>query len=218
MGVQAIRDLIEQAKKVELQSKHLQKQISEQIERLHHTIELPEDNACQSVIQFVVEYIDHVPDFMEALYTASQEVDIQEFIYPVLDIAEENFLAIISLNEPLTGLDVLLDKAYFAHRMIEEVNDQYLEKTGSTLIPMNMTWSNLIIHSILGEPFANELDKVVEEAVKHMMRSRGIYSRGQFESFNNMRNPDRWIEIWTQFDCLSQKTDIELNFKACSNS
>ena len=214
MDVRGIRDLIKETKTIESKSKHLQKQISEQMGRLHHTIELPEDNACESIIRFVVEYIDHVPDFIEALYKASEEVGIQRFIFPFLDIAEENFLAIVTLNEPLTGLDVLLDKAYFAHRLIEEVNDQFLQKTGSTLIPMNMTWSNLIIHSILGEPFANELDKVVEETVKHIMRSQGIYSKDQFESFTNMRNPERWIEIWTEFSCLSQRTDIELNFTA----
>lgn len=216
MGVQAIRDLIEQTKKIESESKHLQKQVCEQMEQLHHTIELPEDNACESVIQFIVEYIDHVPDFIEALYSASEEVGIQQFVFPFLTIAEENFLAITSLNEPLTGLDVLLNKAYFAHRLIEEVNDQYLQKTGSTLIPMSMTWSNLIIHSILGEPFANELDKIVEETVKHMMRSQGIYSQSRFENFMDMRNPERWIEIWTQFNCLSQRTNIELNFTASS--
>ena len=216
MDVRAIRDLIEQAKKIELESKHLQKQICEQMERLHHTIELPEENASESVIQFVVEYIDHVPDFLETLYTGSEEVGIQKFIYPVLDIAEENFLATIFLDEPLTGLDVLLDKAYFAHRMIEEVNDQYLEKTGSTLVPMNMTWSNLMIHSILGEPFANELDKVVEDTVKYLMRSRGVYNQSQFENFTNMRNPERWVEIWTRFNSLSQRTDVELNFTANS--
>lgn len=216
MDVRAIRGLIEQTKTIESESKHLQKLVCEQMERLHHTIELPEDNACESVIRFVVEYIDHVPDFIEALYSASEEVGIQRFIFPFLNIAEENFLAIVTLNEPLTGLDVLLDKAYFAHRLIEEVNDQYLQKAGSTLIPMNMTWSNLIIHSVLGEPFANELDKVVEETVNHMMRSQGIYSQSQFESFTSMRNPERWIEIWTQFNCLSQRTDIELNFTACS--
>ena len=216
MDVRAVRDLIERTKIIESQSKHLQQLICDQMERLHHTIELPEDDACESVIRFVVEYIDHVPEFIEALYSASEEVGIQTFIFPFLDIAKENFLAIVTQNDPLNGLDALLDKAYFAHRLIEEVNDQYLQKTGSTLIPMNMTWSNLIIHSILGEPFANQLDKVVEETVKHMMWTQGIYNQSQFESFTNMRNPERWIEIWTQFNCLSQKTDIELNFTACS--
>lgn len=214
MDVQAIRDLILETKEIESNSRHLQTLICDQMERLHHSIELPEDNACESVFRFVVEYIDHVPDFIEALCKASKEVGIEPFIFPFLDIAEENFLAIVTLNEPLTGLDVLLDKAYFAHRLIEEVNDQFLQKTGSALIPMNMTWSNLIIHSILGEPFANDLDKVVEETVKHMMRSQGIYSKSQFENFTSMRNPERWIEIWTEFNDLSQRTDIELNFTA----
>ena len=212
MDVQAIRDLIEKTKKAESESGHLQKQICEQMEQLHHSIELPEDNATETITQFVVEYIDHVPDFLEALYNASNEAGISSFIYPFLDIAAENFLSPIFRDDLLSGQDILLDKAYFAHRLIEEVNDQYLLKTGSTLIPMNMTWSNLIIHSILGEPFANELDKIIEQTVRQMMGSQAIYNEQLFQSFTELRSPEEWINTWSQWNCLFQSTDIELRF------
>ena len=214
MEVQAIRDLIHRAKVIESKSRHLRKQIYDQMEQLHHTIELPEENACNTVFNFVDEYIDHVPVFLEGLYKASAQAGIESFIYPFLDIAEENFLSPVTQDQRLVGLDVLLDKAYFTHRLIEELNDNYLTKTGSSLIPMNMTWSNLIVHSILGEPFANDLDVIIEQTVNQMMRSQAIYNKELFDGFVHMRNPEEWINLWTEWGCLSQKLDIELKFTA----
>ena len=212
MEVQAIRDLIHQAKRFESENKHLRKLIYDQMEQLHHTIELPEENACNTVVNFVVEYIDHAPVFIEGLYQASAQTGIESFIYPFLDIAEENFLSPVTQDQGLAGLDVLLDKAYFTHRLIEELNDRYLIKTGSALIPMNMTWSNLIVHSILREPFANDLDTIIEQTVQQMMRSQTIYNKQLFDGFVNMRNPEEWINLWTEWEGLSKKLDIELKF------
>ena len=212
MDVQAIRQLIIQVKELEAQSRHLQKLISDRIEQLHRTIELPDDNACETLLIFTMDYIDHVPDFLEAINEASRQVGIHRFISPLLDIAEENFMT--ARDQPVSGLDLLLDKAYFAHRLIEEVNDQYLVKTGSTLIPMNMTWANLIVHSILGEKFANALDVIVDKTVDQMMRSQAIYHEDKFREFIHDRSAEEWIRIWSRWNCLSNNLGIELKFTA----
>lgn len=212
MDVQAIRQLIIRIKELEAQNRHLQKLISDQIKQLHRTIELPDDNACETLLIFTMDYIDHVPDFLEALNEASRQVGIHRFISPFLDIAEENFMA--ARDQPVFGLDLLLDKAFFAHRVIEEVNDQYLVKTGSTLIPMNKTWANLIVHSILGEKFANELDVIVDKTVDQMMRSQAIYHEEKFSEFIHDRSAEEWIRIWSRWNCLSNNLGIELKFTA----
>ena len=215
MDVQAIRQLIIQVKERELQSRHLQKLITDQIEQLHRTIELPDKNVLETLLIFTIDYIDHVPDFLEALNEASLQVGIHRFISPFLDIAEENFMA-ITRDQPVSGLDLLLDKAYFAHRLIEEVNDQYLVKTGSTLIPMNMTWANLIVHSILGEEFANQLDEIVDDTVDKMMRSQAIYHEQKFREFVQDRSAEEWIRIWSRWNCLSNNLGIELKFTSAA--
>lgn len=51
----------------------------------------------------------------------------------------------------------LMGSAY-AHRLIEEINDRYLLETGQIFIPSDMTTANLIMHQLIGEPFANQLD------------------------------------------------------------
>ncbi|MFK0571633.1 hypothetical protein [Endozoicomonas sp.] len=216
MDVQVIRHLIGRVKELEAQSGHLQKLIDDQIEQIHHSIELPEENACETLLIFTMDYIDHVPDFLEALAEASREAGIHSFIAPFLDIAEENFLSALTQDQPVNGLDLLLDKAYFAHRLIEEVNDQYLIKTGSTLIPMNMTWANLIIHSILDESFANELDVIADKTVDQMMRSQAIYHQERFMEFIHDRNSEEWIRIWSRWNCLSSNLGIELKFTSAA--
>ncbi len=216
MNVQAIRDLINRARELEAENGHLRKQICEQMEQLHHTIELPEDDPCNTLLLFVNDYINHVPEFMDALCIASKEAGISDFIFPFLDIAEENFLSPVNQSEPLTGLDVLLDKAYFAHRLIEEVNDQYLTKAGSTLIPMNMIWANLIVHSILGEPFSIELDDIVEQTAQQMMRSHSIYNEERYREFIEQRCPEQWVETWSRWSCLSNDLGIELKFTSAA--
>lgn len=216
MDVQAIRHLIDQAKKHEAQSMHLSLLMEEQLNQLHHTIELPEQNACDTLQKFVAEYIDHVPDFLKALEKASEELSIEDFIYPFLDIIEENFMAPILQSRSDVGLYEILEKSYFAHRLTEEVNDHYLGKTGSTLIPMNMTWPNLIIHAILGENFGNELDSIVEQTVRYMMRSQAVFNPDKFQQFISKRNPEEWVNAWSKWNCMSQQMGVDLKFTSAA--
>ena len=210
MDVQKIRTCIALMKVQETNNKHLQSLICAQTDLLHHTIELPKDNANETLQSFATDYIDHVPDFIEAFYSAAEAADIQQFITPFLQIAAENFIS--PATGSLQGLDVLLHRAYFAHRLIEEVNDHYLVKTGSTLIPMNMTWANLIIHSIIGDSFANELDGAVDKTVSEMMRSPTVFQEERFREFIRNRNTEQWIAAWAHCNCLSNNLGVELKF------
>ena len=216
MDVQAISDLIDHAKKHEAQSMHLSALVEKQLNQLHHTIDLPEENACETLLKFVAEYIDHVPDFLRALEKASEELGIEGFIYPFLDIINENFMAPVLQSRSDVDMYELLEKSYFAHRLIEEVNDTYLAKTGSTLIPMNMTWPNLIIHAILGEEFGNELDSIVEQTVRHMMRSQTIFNPDKFQLFISQRDPEEWVNAWSKWNCMSHQMGIDLKFTSAA--
>ena len=216
MDVQAISDLIDHAKEHETQSMHLSTLVDKQLNQLHHTIELPEHDACETLLKFVAEYIDHVPDFLRALENASEELDIEDFIYPFLGIIEENFMAPILQSRTDIGMYELLEKSYFAHRLIEEVNDTYLTKTGSTLIPMNMTWPNLIVHAILGENFGNDLDSIVEQTVRYMMRSQAVFNPEKFQQFITGRDPEEWVNTWSKWNCMSHQMGVDLKFTSAA--
>lgn len=216
MDVQAISSLIDCAKDHEIQSQHLSSLVAAQLDDLHHTIELPDENGSDSLMRFVLEYIDHVSDFLKALERASSELSIEPFIYPFLDIIEENFMAPILQSRTDVGLYEILEKSYFAHRLVEEVNDAYLAKTGCTLIPMDMTWPNLIVHAILGEKFGNELDSIVEQTVKHMMRSKTVFNAELFNQFVEHRDPEEWVEAWSKWQCPGHQMGVDLKFTSAA--
>jgi hypothetical protein len=46
---------------------------------------------------------------------------------------------------------------YLAHRLLEELNDVLNASYHCPVIPEDMTRSNLIVHHIIGEPFANNM-------------------------------------------------------------
>ena len=217
MNVQAICNLIRHACEQELVNGHLRQLLNDQIERLHHTIDLPEENPIDTLHQFISDYIAHVPEFLETLFEASKEAGISCFINPFLAIAEENFLSPVYQGDLHTGLDALINKAYFAHRLIEEVNDSYMVQTGTALIPLNMTWANLIIHAILGEQFANKLDTVIEQSVKQIMSSQNVYDSGRFNTFTNERDPEQWINTWSRWKSLSLNATVDLKFTSTTS-
>lgn len=212
MDVQAICDLIDQARKREAQSMHLCSLVSSQLDKLHHTIELPDDDACETILKFVAEYIDHVPDFLKALERSSKELDIESVINPFMDIIEENFMAPILQSRTDVCMYELLEKSYFSHRLIEEVNDTYLTKTGKPLIPMNMTCPNLIIHAIIGDKFGNELDSIVELTVHYIMRAQTAFSPENIQQLLTKHDPKEWLNVWSKWNGQSNQIGIDLKF------
>lgn len=63
------------------------------------------------------------------------------------------------------GLIGVLDKAYFGHRLWEEFHDRLRLKAGVPLIQWDLNLANLIVHSLIGEDYANRLDMVVMEVI-----------------------------------------------------
>ena len=201
MNVESIRELIRSANELEQKNHYLQKLINSQ--PLHHTIVLSDHNAHESLLTFARDYINSVPDVVAALGDVSRAAGIAGFIEPLLNIAVENFTV------DLSGLDQLLDKAYFAHRLIEEAADFYSNKTGSSLIPPEMTQANLIIHAILGEAFANRLDSAVDDIVSQLIRSQPV-SHEQIRDVISRSGAQQWVRIWSELNGVTKNLGIEL--------
>ena len=201
MNVENIRQLIHRANELEQKNHYLQKLIESQ--SLHHAIVLADHHAPECLLAFAKDYIQSVPDVLAALDDVSRAAGIAGFIEPLLTIAMENFAIVPS------GLDQLLDKAYFTHRLIEEAADFYSNKTGSSLIPPEMTQANLIIHNLLGETFANRLDSIVDDIVSHLIRSQPV-SHEQIREVINHSDVQQWARIWSELNGAAKNLGIEL--------
>ncbi|WP_033887380.1 hypothetical protein, partial [Pseudomonas aeruginosa] len=169
MNTAALRELIQQAHLSEARHGHLADLIASRLPRLHRTIQPQGENTEDILTRFVHAYVEQVPDLLDAANSVAREAGIEERIKPVLKVAEQFFLTPPALLAGHDGLDALLDEAYLAHRLVEEVNDRYIAHFGQALIPLDTTVANLVAHQLIGEPFANRLDEAVHHAVENML-------------------------------------------------
>ncbi|UTA47913.1 hypothetical protein L1F30_17380 [Simiduia sp. 21SJ11W-1] len=216
-----IRAAIAQAVETEGAGGLFLKVLRKNFDKLHSAIALmgqdgqPLDTP-DNLLAFVVAYIRHVPDFMDAVNKIGELHNIQTVTTPFLRIIGDFFLSPPELVEGHTGLDALLDEAYLAHRIIEEVNDHLIARFGIPLAPMDMTSANLVVHSLIGEPFANDLDHAVQYSVEMlMMRGKPLDQQlgsDAFKKYVGKHQQQGWGEELKLFPCLASDLSVELHF------
>lgn len=218
-GVQyilTIRLSIKKARQHEEQTHALESYLEEKVANLHHCIKLPSQHKAKALVHFVIRYIEHVPDFIEALTELSKKAGIYDSTRNFLDIAEDYFLRPPELIQEHNGLHALIDEAYLAHRLLEEINDRLMMDIGSPLAPMDMTLSNIIIHELLGEEFANQLDLAVHYAVESLFESKVLLSNPKFRAYIHHYTDQPWDNHLQQWPCLAGDSSIELDLSTRS--
>ncbi len=209
MNTAALRQLIQRAHQHEATTGQLARQLDAQLERLHPSIRLPVEDAQGVLERFVSAYIDQVPELLDAADAVACEVGITAQIKPVLKIAEEYFLQPQALLNGHDGLDGLLDEAYLAHRLIEEMNDRYIRQFGQALIPMDTTVANLIAHQLIGEEFANQLDDAVHQTVEGMLNP-SRFDPQLLQAYREQLDDPQVTAAWQNWPCLSRHLGVEL--------
>lgn len=209
MNTAALRQLIQRAHQHEATTGQLARQLDAQLERLHPSIRLPVEDAQGVLERFVAAYIDQVPELLDAADAVAREVGITAQIKPVLKIAEEYFLQPQALLNGHDGLDGLLDEAYLAHRLIEEMNDRYIRQFGQALIPMDTTVANLIAHQLIGEEFANQLDDAVHLTVEGMLNP-SHFDPQLLQAYREQLDDPQVVAAWQSWPCLSRHLGVEL--------
>ena len=209
MNTPALRELIQRAHQHEAGSGQLARQLQSQLGRLHPSIRLPHTDALGVLARFVAAYIEQVPDVLEAASQVAHEAGIEAQVTPVLKVAEQFFLQPPTLMAGHEGLDGLLDEAYLAHRLVEEVNDRYSAHLGQPLIPLDTTVANLIAHQLIGEPFANQLDEAVHHAVDGML-DEASFNQGSVRAYRERLSDPHTEAAWRRWPCLSRQLGVEL--------
>ncbi len=105
-----------------------------------------------------------------------------------------------------------MDEAYLAHRLLEEINDRFMMRAGMPLIPMDTAMSNLIVHALIGEPFANELDEAVQHTVERTMLKESVYESPAFKAFIEAHKDTRWQGELQNWPSLTDKLPVNLQF------
>ena len=210
MKTHAIRELIAKARLHEEQSSALARFLSNKIPELHRAIKLPATGAGKALTEFVIAYIEQVPDVLEAAAEVAREAGIEDVINPVLMISEHLLLQPLDSEEAREGLVSWLGEAYLAHRLVEEVNDRYITHLGRPLIPLDTTRANLIAHYLIGEAFANPLDRTVEATLKEMITAID-FQPASVQTFRERLSSPNIHNAWQRWPCMSRTLGIDLN-------
>ncbi|MDO3387738.1 hypothetical protein QWI17_17980 [Gilvimarinus sp. SDUM040013] len=206
-----IRDIIESATERQGETASLVECLALRAPQLHNAISLPADSAPLLLADFVVRYIEHVPDFIEAIYEIACDAGLIKEVQPLLSIATDYFLKPPDLLAEHSPLESLLDEAYLAHRLLEEINDRFIQHCGQPLVPMDTTRANLIAHELIGEPFANELDQAVLFSAE-LLLSEYSFTGAAFEHFFERHKKNGWSVELSRWPCLAADRAIFLNF------
>jgi len=207
-----IRHAIKLAKANESEAAQLRPLIEAQMSRLHGAIQLPQQRPVDALVDFVMRYVDHVPNCIDALTGLTKAAGIYDYTSIFLTIAEEFFLEPPEVVADRCGMVALMDEAYLAHRLIEEVNDRIIGHCGIPLAPMDMTQANLVVHELIGEPFANELDFVVHYSTELHMEKENLMDNPAFHRFVEERKENGWSTEISRWPCLAEDLAISLTF------
>jgi len=204
MGTNTIRSVIAAARLKETQTRALLGDFSRQLPQLRERLLLPEDNAAAQLVNFVEQYIEYVPVFIDNVTRISKNLGLYRYISPFLYMAEDFFLAPPEQLEQEVGLRAILDEAFLAQRLIEEVNDLHIRHYQRPLLPLDMTRANIIVHHLIGDQLANSLDALVEHTVQRLVVREHLFQ--QNPPLPEQMSPERWRDL----PCLSRDADVDL--------
>ncbi len=84
---------------------------------------------------------------------------------------------------------------------------------GIPLAPMDMTMSNIIIHELLGEEFANQLDLAVHYAIESYFNSEEFAEDPAFLRYVEMRRKDGWQDTLARWPCLAGDSAVSISLE-----
>lgn len=118
----------------------------------------------ESLRQMLTHYVQLLPVLTEDFHRCCQHPQLQAPVNRLTTIICEFFEA-IDPQRLKYGLIGVIDKAYFGHRLFEEFHDRLRLQAGQPMIQWDMALANLIVHSLIGDEYANRLDMAVMEVI-----------------------------------------------------
>jgi hypothetical protein len=128
------------------------------------------------LFQFSLEYIETAPRLIHAVGTCARDAGHECLFTPFLNAATRFFTHPSVLLSHYIGLDGLLVSAYLCHRLMEDMYENNHSFRRSQLMDLEATRANLLVHELIGEPFANELDDAVAITVRQIAGSPDYYN------------------------------------------
>jgi len=209
--VARIRAMVEYARDCEDCRRPFFESLEARIQYLHSAIKLPEKDPANELLNFVIHYVEQVSDFVEAITDITHDAGIYQEVKPLLKIACDYFLNPPSIVRSSGYINALLEEAYLAHRLLEEVNDRFISQCGIPLVPMDVTRANIIAHELIGEPFANELDQAVLFSAE-LLLDKHRFKGEKVQHYVTQHKRYGWGSELDRWPCLTRDLDIDVRF------
>lgn len=207
MTPQAVLEIIDQARRQEARSGAFLRQMKEKAARLPGSVVVDGYQPATSLFQFAVEYIEMAPRLVECVDACAREAGITELFQPFIDAAIRYFTQPSVLLVRYDGLDGLLIRAYLCHRLMEEMHDNNRSIRASELIDLEATRANLLVHELIGEPFANELDDAITVTVLQIAGTPDYYNL-DLDPFVDQVNNQAWDWMRQYWENLLERNHI----------
>ena len=204
MDTVTIRQTIAVAIRHEEQTGLLASYFKARARHLHSAIRLNTRDSASALLLFTRRYIEHVPEFIDALRVLSEQNGNDLSMEEAFKAIQLLFISPPGLLKGYRGLALLLCQAYLSHRLVEEINEQLLPEYDRLLIPMDMTRSNLVAHHIIGEPFANQLDKLAE--------ARGEVAANNILACSDSLSSNLTVVDLSSWPCLADILAVSFSF------
>lgn len=175
MTPSAVLRMIDQARRQEARSGIFLSQMHDRARNLPGTIDIAGPDRSTCLFQFAVEYVEMAPRLIEWVAACAREAGARRLFTPFIQAAINYFTQPSLVLAHHDGLDGLLIKAYLCHRLMEEMSENNRSIRVSHLVDVQMTQANLLVHHLLGEPFANELDQSITRTVLKIAGLPGYY-------------------------------------------
>jgi hypothetical protein len=171
------------------------------------------DDIHVQTVRVVHAYISAVPPYFDVLSTLAEMDNISDYTVAFLADATQFFLGENQNNEQVTIVD-LLRQAYLFHRMIEELNDRVALERQLPLAPIDLAYTNLVAHTIIGDDEANILDQNV--LIKLELTNAKLANAAEFifqnpatKALTEQRRDRGWQDVYDKWPFLTR--DIVAN-------
>ncbi|MDX1735863.1 MAG: hypothetical protein R3228_15925 [Halioglobus sp.] len=179
MSFARIREIIATALLQEERSGSMRQALEARVPDLRRNLLLPEEDPAAALMAFITSYIRSVPAGLRLVTAVSKRQGFYEYAAPFLHMAQEYFLQ-PPANLPSNGpLEALLDEAFLAHRLLEEVNDHHVRQLKQPLLPVDMTEANIIVHHLLGDEFATRLEELVQHTASGLLGKEHVWEEAR---------------------------------------
>ncbi len=177
MAAAGIQQTIDAALAHESRTNHLRHHLELALPELHETLMLPPEGPLDALMGFVTRYVQSVPSCLALVTAVSRRMGFFDYAAPFLHLAEDYFLHPPDALATEVGLQAILDEAFLAHRLVEEVNDHHIRHVGGQLLPVDMTEANIIVHHLLGDDFAIRLEELVQFTAGQLLEKEHVWQR-----------------------------------------